>query len=199
MYLWCRLLPQCTPTLNLLQPSQFNPQLSAKVQLNSAFDFNYTLLAPPGKKVIVHKKPAVRQSWAPHGVDGCYLSPTQEHYRYYTVYISNMANTRIADKVAFFPANIPMPKTPSNDAVLQLTHALQHPLPAGPYAHIGNAQFDALRHLLPQSILTLNLLRQSCLNSKLSAEAQLIGAFDFNKISLASPVTCVIVHEKPSV
>lgn len=45
MYLWCRLLPQCTPTLNLLQPSQFNLQLSAKAQLNSAFDFNYTPLA----------------------------------------------------------------------------------------------------------------------------------------------------------
>ena len=41
--------------------------------------------------------------------------------------------------------------------------------------------------LLPQTMLTLNLLRTSRINPRLSAEAQLNGNFDFNKTSLAPP------------
>ena len=52
--------------------------------------------------------------------------------------------------------------------------------------------------LRPQAELTLNLLRPSPLNSKLSAYAQLEGTFDFNRTPLAPPGTRVIVHEKPT-
>ena len=52
--------------------------------------------------------------------------------------------------------------------------------------------------LLPQAKLTLNLLRPSRLNPKLSAYAQLEGAFDFTRPPLAPPGTRVIVHEKPT-
>ena len=67
---WCRLLPQAELTLNLLRPSQLNPKLSAYAQLEGAFDFTCTPLAPPGTRVIVHEKPTQRRTWAPHGVDG---------------------------------------------------------------------------------------------------------------------------------
>jgi hypothetical protein len=40
MHLWCRLIHQCTQTLNLMRPSRINPRLSAKAQLNGAFDYN---------------------------------------------------------------------------------------------------------------------------------------------------------------
>ena len=52
--------------------------------------------------------------------------------------------------------------------------------------------------LLPQAELTLNLLRPSQLNPKLSAYAQLDGTFDFNRTPLAPPGTRAIVHEKPT-
>jgi hypothetical protein len=51
--------------------------------------------------------------------------------------------------------------------------------------------------LIPQAVITLNLLRQSRLNPKLSAHAQLNGLFDYNKTPLAPPGTKVIIHEKP--
>ena len=51
--------------------------------------------------------------------------------------------------------------------------------------------------LLPQAFLTLNLLRPSRLNPKLSAEAYLNGQFDFNASPLAPPGTKVAVHSKP--
>jgi hypothetical protein len=50
--------------------------------------------------------------------------------------------------------------------------------------------------LLHQSILTLNLLRNSRVNPKLSAYAYLFGNFDFNKTPLAPPGTKVVVHLK---
>jgi hypothetical protein len=42
-------------------------------------------------------------------------------------------------------------------------------------------------HLIPQANQTLNLLRPSRLNPRLSAEAHLNGAFDYNKTPLAPP------------
>ena len=51
--------------------------------------------------------------------------------------------------------------------------------------------------LLEQATITINLLRQSRINPKLSAYAQLYGAFDFNRTPLAPPGTRVIAHEKP--
>ena len=50
-------------------------------------------------------------------------------------------------------------------------------------------------HLLPQVVLTLNILRSSRINPRLSAEAQLNGDFDFNKTHLAPPGTKSIVYE----
>ena len=50
--------------------------------------------------------------------------------------------------------------------------------------------------LLPQAIISLNLLRASHLNPNLSAYAQLHGAFDFNRTPLAPPGTRVFTHVK---
>jgi len=51
--------------------------------------------------------------------------------------------------------------------------------------------------LLRQAELTLNLLRSSRLNPKLSAHAYLFGTFDFNKTPLAPPGTRVVIHDRP--
>jgi Reverse transcriptase (RNA-dependent DNA polymerase) len=52
--------------------------------------------------------------------------------------------------------------------------------------------------LLPQALLTLNLLRGSRINPKLSAHAQMNGHYDFNRTPIAPPGIRVLVHEKPS-
>lgn len=52
--------------------------------------------------------------------------------------------------------------------------------------------------LIPQAFITLNLLRGSRINPKLSAYAQIKGFFDYNKTPLAPPGIKVLVHEKPS-
>lgn len=62
----------------------------------------------------------------------------------------------------------------------------------------GNFPLNLWDYLLPQAEITLNLLRPSRINPKLSAYAQLHGAFDFNKTPLAPPGTRVLVHVKPN-
>jgi hypothetical protein len=51
--------------------------------------------------------------------------------------------------------------------------------------------------LLPQETITLNLLRKSRINPRMSAYAQLNGHYDFNRTPLAPPGIRVIAHEKP--
>ena len=53
--------------------------------------------------------------------------------------------------------------------------------------------------LLPQIELTLNLLRVSHVNPKLSAYAYLNGQFDYNRTPLVPMGTRVIAHLKPDV
>ena len=53
--------------------------------------------------------------------------------------------------------------------------------------------------LIPQEIITLNLLRDSHLNPRLSAYSQLHVAFNFNRTPLAPPGTKVLVHEVPEI
>jgi hypothetical protein len=51
--------------------------------------------------------------------------------------------------------------------------------------------------LTPHAVITLYLLRQSRINPKLSACAQLNGPFDFNRTPVAPPGDRVIFHENP--
>ena len=52
-------------------------------------------------------------------------------------------------------------------------------------------------HLIPQATTTLNLLRSSRLNPRLSAHAHLNGNFDFNRTPMAPLGTRVVLHETP--
>jgi hypothetical protein len=48
--------------------------------------------------------------------------------------------------------------------------------------------------LLPQTILTLNLLRSSRIHPSLSAHASLFGNYDFNRTPIAPPGTKIVAH-----
>jgi hypothetical protein len=151
LHLWDRILPQAITTLNLLRSSRLNPRLSAEEHLNGTFDFNRTPLAPLGTKVIIHKKPSERRSWAPHGLDGWYVGHAPEHYRCYKIFVTATAATRVSDTVEFFPRVCQMPRPSSADAAKQaardLIHALLHPKPAAPFAQLGDQQTQALQQL----------------------------------------------------
>jgi hypothetical protein len=49
--------------------------------------------------------------------------------------------------------------------------------------------------LLPQAVITLNMLRTSRINPKLSADTHIYGQYDFNRAPMAPPGTRIIAHE----
>jgi hypothetical protein len=52
--------------------------------------------------------------------------------------------------------------------------------------------------LLPQAVITLNTLRTSRINPKLSASTHIYGQYDFNRAPMAPPGTLIISHETPN-
>ena len=65
LHIWDRLIPHAALTLNLLCPSCLNPRLSAEAQLNGAFDYNRTPLAPSSACVVAYEAPGDRHTWKP--------------------------------------------------------------------------------------------------------------------------------------
>jgi hypothetical protein len=89
-----------------------------------------------------------------------------------------------------------------------------------PYTHIRNSAERAIRsfkdhliaglcstdksfpmhlwdRILPQAVITLNMLRTSRINPKLSAATHIFGQYDFNRAPMAPPGTRIIAHETP--
>ena len=163
VHIWFRLLPQCLLTLNLLRPSRINPKLSAYAHLHGAFDFNRTPLVPPGTKIIIHDKPAIRGSWETRGYEGWYIGPASNHYRCHTVYANHTAHERVPETVEFFPHYGKMLYRSSTEnttiAARELTHALQNPTPATPFSNIGEKQIEALHQLAEIFSLRWRVLR----------------------------------------
>jgi hypothetical protein len=151
LHLWDRLLPQALISLNLLRGSRINPRLSAYAQVHGMFDYNRTPLAPPGTHVLIHKKPANRDTWAPHAINGFYLGPALHHYRCHRVWCASTTSERIADTIEWFPTHVTMPTVSSANAATatacDLIQALRHPSPASPFAALSDTQHDALHKL----------------------------------------------------
>jgi hypothetical protein len=91
------------------------------------------------------------ETWAPHGQYGWYIGPALEHYRCYTVYITKTRGERILETVDFFAKNfkLPFPSAQylATKAAAELTHALLHPQPAGPFCKVGDEQMLASKRL----------------------------------------------------
>jgi hypothetical protein len=51
--------------------------------------------------------------------------------------------------------------------------------------------------ILPQAVITLNMLRTSRINPKLLAATHIFGQYDFNRAPMAPPGTNIIAHETP--
>jgi hypothetical protein len=151
LHLWDRLLPQAEITLNLLRTSRLHPHVSAAAHFHGLVDYNKTSFAPPGCRIIAHKKPGKRRTWAPHGQHGYSLGPAMHNYGCQNVYISATASERIVDTLEFLPHNFPMPQLSSTDilfmAANDMSNALKNPHPEVLFSHIGDDTISALTTL----------------------------------------------------
>ena len=108
LYLWNRLLPQVTMTLNMLRRYRLNPGISVYEQVDGIRNFEQTLLSQLGCKVQINKKPHKQLIYAPHSFDAWYLEPEVHHYICYTCYNIDTGGETTPDTIAFFPAFMKM-------------------------------------------------------------------------------------------
>jgi hypothetical protein len=163
LYLWDRLLPQAEITFTILRTSILHPQLSAVANFHGLVDYKKTAFAPPGCKIIAHKKPGKQRTWAPHGQHGYSLGPSMFHYRCQNVFISATDSEGIVDTLEFFPHNYQMPQLSSMDRFLMaakdMTDSLQNPHPKVPFTHVGDGTISSLTELA--EIFKLKLQKKS--------------------------------------
>ena len=140
-------------------PSRLNNKLSTYAQINGAFDYNATPLAPPRTQVLVHEAPKEQKSWDPHSIDGWYVGPAMKHYRCLRCYILTSNSEVIAETVDCFPKDVKLSSTYSRDsttkAARDLIHAIKHPTSSSPTLQLGDETIRALERLA--TIFAMNL------------------------------------------
>ena len=140
-------MPQIELTLNLLRNCRYNPKISARTALHSAFDFNKSPLATLETHLVIHEKTDNHATWSPHGTDGWYIGgPALEHYRCVNCYIPRTHKERIAgETVAYFPSAVAFPKTTTEDyylrqSVSDILSILDNPSPQLRFSHSVTTQ-----------------------------------------------------------
>ena len=68
-------------------------------QIFRTLDYNATLIAPCGTKIIAHERPTERGTWIKHVVVGWFIGPTLEHLKFYKVFVTETISERIYDVV----------------------------------------------------------------------------------------------------
>jgi hypothetical protein len=83
--LWDQIMPQAILTLNHIQGSHINPNLSVWSQVFGLADINQTPIEPPAQHLLVQEKPSTRKShpmpWTPGILDMTHFS-LQWHMHY---------------------------------------------------------------------------------------------------------------------
>ena len=92
-----------------------NPSKSAYEVLEGQFNYNSTLLTPPGTKALIFKATSQRTAWGPHAVDGWYLGPAMKHYRCSRYFIDHTRAIRISNTVKLLPSHCKMPTISKED------------------------------------------------------------------------------------
>ena len=120
---WDLIIPQCVLTINMVQPSQINPRKLAYNEIWGNFDYNATPLGPPGCNVVVHDRD--HASWGPRGTQGWYITRAEDHYRNHKCLMKETGAIKISDAVEFFPHQITMPGTLTEDRLAAAFDDLQ--------------------------------------------------------------------------
>ena len=119
---WDHLLHQTEMTLNFLQQSTLNPTKSAWEFFNAPFDYAATPIWSLGCRIIIRKKPSMRNTWDFCKKDGWSLGCSLEHYRCQHVAPKETKAFQISDTLEYQHHYLTQPTLPPEDCVL---HGLQ--------------------------------------------------------------------------
>jgi hypothetical protein len=103
LQLWDQLTPQVETTLNMLRPSQIDPNMSAYEAVHGPYNWNRFPLAPPGCKAVIYEAPELRGSWASHGTDAWYVGPSLDHYQCNHYFLPDTRAYCVSGSAELFP------------------------------------------------------------------------------------------------
>jgi hypothetical protein len=89
------------------------------------------------------------------------------------------------------------PYSPRRNSAERAIRSFKDHLIAGLYSTDKSFPMHFWNRILPQAVITLNMLRASRINPKLSAATHLFGQYDFNRAPMTPPGTRIIAHETP--
>lgn len=141
--LWDLLLPQAELTLNLLRQSRLNPKISAWEYFAGPFNYDATPVGPLGSRVIIHKKPGVRNAWDFRGEEGWSAGVSLEHYRCQKIVRKSTKALAVSDTIAFRHQSLTQPSITPADRLLHGVHTLASALRNTP-ATVCEAQLQAI-------------------------------------------------------
>jgi hypothetical protein len=102
-----------------------SPDKSAYETLEGPYNFNCYPLAPLGTRAIIYKDSDMCASWAPHGLDMWYLSPSKDHYCCHHYYIPETRGYRISGSANLFPQHCQKPSYSHYSHIRELSLELQ--------------------------------------------------------------------------
>lgn len=86
---WHRLLPQIEITVNMLQPANATPTVSAHTYVKGIHDYNKEPLASLGCAAQCYVGPDKRTLYGPYSLGTWYIGTSTNHYRCHNVFIKN--------------------------------------------------------------------------------------------------------------
>lgn len=145
------LIAQSEDTLNMMRTSRQHPHLSAYEHMKRVHDYNSVPFAPPGIKVVIHKRAEERASFGYRGEIGFVVGPAPEHYRCLRVYVPKTNDIRISDTLEFFPEGYEAPVMSSAERATMALHdlaaALRDKSTTIPLEFLGSPEMQALKQI----------------------------------------------------
>ena len=124
LQLWDKLTSQVKNTLNLMQASHINPNMSAYEAIWGPYDWNCFPLAPLGCKAVIYESPDALGSWGSRGTNAWYLSPLVDHYQCNHYFIPKTRVYQISGSAELFPQHCQVPFLSIKDQLQELTNKM---------------------------------------------------------------------------
>ncbi|KAL7538190.1 hypothetical protein ACHAXR_008359, partial [Thalassiosira sp. AJA248-18] len=149
LQLWDKFLPQVQDTLNMLRTSRRNAKISAYEEMEGAFDYNKTPMAPLGTKALAYIAPDERASWQMHCSDAFYVGRAPNHYRLLQFYDPTTCNYKITGTYELFPSHCNVPSISEGDRTIIAATDLLHEIGAYvPTTAAGKCAHSKILHKL---------------------------------------------------
>jgi hypothetical protein len=124
LQLWDKLTFQVENTLNLMQASRIDPNMSAYEAIWGPYNWNRFPLAPLGCKAVIYKSPDAQGLWGSRGTDAWYLGPLVDHYQCNHYFVPKTRAYQISGSAELFPQHCQVPFLSTKDHLQELTNKM---------------------------------------------------------------------------